>query len=583
LNKKNAHSFHIPVMGIGYTIDSPLKVAQYGISSVISLVDDILIEKMRKYYSGKNSIEYTEIKANEDDSRAKRVTSYLNMINKLVDEKFNNLVSSYKTGKKEFNKYLSLLPKSSEIISKINEIIESSFSDDEKISKFKTVLTKGSIDVNIMTKLDKDNFKGEEQLERKYNDAHSALRGFANSDVEGSIVFSAGINPALYNYIENFKDFYPDENMNLKKKVIVKVSDYRSAIIQGKYLAKKGIWVSEFRVESGLNCGGHAFASDGYLLGPILEEFKENRGALVDSNFKFFTKALGKRGMKIPEKPLEMLITAQGGVGTHEEHEMLLNEFNLDGIGWGSPFLLSKEVTQVDAQTIDLIKNASEDDYFLSGVSPIGVQFNNIKGTTKDNMRDELLAKGTPGSLCPKKFLVTNKDYSERKICTSSREYQTKAIEELKSKNLSKELYEEKYKFIVEKSCICVGLGTGALLNSNIDTKVEGPEVSICPGPNLAYYHEEVTLKDMTDHIYGVKSIKVDENRPNLFIKEISMYVDYIYDKINHIEKIDTFEKYLETYKTNMLNGFEYYKKFFANKKDELEAVLSFEKKILAI
>ena len=44
------HSFHIPVMGIGYSIDSPIKVARYGISSVISLVDDILIEEMRKYY-----------------------------------------------------------------------------------------------------------------------------------------------------------------------------------------------------------------------------------------------------------------------------------------------------------------------------------------------------------------------------------------------------------------------------------------------------------------------------------------------------------------------------------------------------
>jgi len=38
-----AHTFHIPVMGIGYTIDTPLKVAHLGIDSVISLVDDQLI------------------------------------------------------------------------------------------------------------------------------------------------------------------------------------------------------------------------------------------------------------------------------------------------------------------------------------------------------------------------------------------------------------------------------------------------------------------------------------------------------------------------------------------------------------
>jgi hypothetical protein len=38
------HSFH-PVMGLAYTIDSPIRVAQYGISSVISIADDELIEK----------------------------------------------------------------------------------------------------------------------------------------------------------------------------------------------------------------------------------------------------------------------------------------------------------------------------------------------------------------------------------------------------------------------------------------------------------------------------------------------------------------------------------------------------------
>jgi hypothetical protein len=50
---KNIHSFHIPFMGIGFTIDSPLKVVHCKIDSVISLVDNILAEKMRKIYSEK--------------------------------------------------------------------------------------------------------------------------------------------------------------------------------------------------------------------------------------------------------------------------------------------------------------------------------------------------------------------------------------------------------------------------------------------------------------------------------------------------------------------------------------------------
>ena len=55
------HTFHVPVMGIGFTIDTPVKVAHYGISSVMSLVDDILVEKMREFYSGKLNIPFSPI------------------------------------------------------------------------------------------------------------------------------------------------------------------------------------------------------------------------------------------------------------------------------------------------------------------------------------------------------------------------------------------------------------------------------------------------------------------------------------------------------------------------------------------
>ena len=98
----------------------------------------------------------------------------------------------------------------------------------------------------------------------------------SKTDIDGEIILSAGMSPRLYSYLEHFEDFYPDKNGFIKKKIVLKVSDYRSALIQGTYLAKKGLWVSEYRIESGLNCGGHAFATDGHLMGPILAEFKEN-------------------------------------------------------------------------------------------------------------------------------------------------------------------------------------------------------------------------------------------------------------------------------------------------------------------
>ncbi|GAL78706.1 hypothetical protein JCM19274_3264 [Algibacter lectus] len=88
---KNTHSFHIPVMGIGFTIDTPLKVAQYGMDSVISLVDDILLEKLRKMYSEKFEVPYHEISDKIEDFRAKRITSYLNLISDLAGKKFEEL------------------------------------------------------------------------------------------------------------------------------------------------------------------------------------------------------------------------------------------------------------------------------------------------------------------------------------------------------------------------------------------------------------------------------------------------------------------------------------------------------------
>ena len=77
-------------MGLAYTIDSPIRVAQYGISSVVSIADDELIEKMRNFYSTKFNLPYEEISQKFHDYRAERITSYLNLVDKIVKEKFEN-------------------------------------------------------------------------------------------------------------------------------------------------------------------------------------------------------------------------------------------------------------------------------------------------------------------------------------------------------------------------------------------------------------------------------------------------------------------------------------------------------------
>ena len=71
-------------MGTGFMIDAPLRVAKYGISTVLSLVDDLLIEQMRKFHCQREGEPYEEIGGQEEDSRARRITAYLNLLDRLV-------------------------------------------------------------------------------------------------------------------------------------------------------------------------------------------------------------------------------------------------------------------------------------------------------------------------------------------------------------------------------------------------------------------------------------------------------------------------------------------------------------------
>ncbi|RLD56512.1 MAG: hypothetical protein DRJ05_11205 [Bacteroidetes bacterium] len=297
-----AHSFHIPVMGTSFTADTPFKVAHFGIDSAIALNDDLLLEKLRKMYCNKFEIPYNEITEKIEDFRAKRITSYLNLINELAEKKFEELKTAISVKGSELkNEYFNMLPDTSVIKQEFNNITAKYFNLDEIKSWVKGNLSMGSIDVNIMTKVDKENYRDGEKLPVEYNDAHAAFRGYANSDLESSVVLSAGMNPRLFAYMDKFEDFYPDENGDIKKKIVLKVSDYRSAMIQGKFLAKKGLWVSEYRIESGLNCGGHAFATDGVLLGPVLAEFRDNRKELAESIHAVLVQALSQKDRLVPK------------------------------------------------------------------------------------------------------------------------------------------------------------------------------------------------------------------------------------------------------------------------------------------
>ncbi|MCE7053498.1 hypothetical protein LZF95_02330 [Algoriphagus sp. AGSA1] len=560
-SKSPTHTFHIPVMGLGYTVDTPIKVAKYGISSVVSIMDDQLLEDMRKIYSKKYVRKFTPIPDNEDDYRAKRITSYLDLTQSIIEEQFNKLVNDESGPRDEFHKYLNLLPVESPLIPLLAK--QKSSSGNEK-NELKSMMKIGSVDVNIMTKVDKINYdRSGNELPREYSDALSALRGFANSRAKGSVVFSAGMNPTLYSYAEQFPVFFPDETGKVEKGIILKVSDYRSALIQGKFLAKKGLWVTEFRIESGLNCGGHAFATDGLLIGPILEEFKNKRTELFQTLYETCQKTLESKSLNRLSQSPAFRITYQGGIGNSTEDSFLRAYYELDGTGWGSPFLLVPEATSVDEDTMRRLLRAKRTDYFLSHASPLGVPFNNLRTSSGEEQRISRIEKNRPGSPCYKKFLLNNTEFTEQPICTASRQYQNFKTKQFEAG----EIHAEEMDIVKAKDCLCEGLGAPAILASGETPRRNLTAVTICPGPNLAYFNGIYSLKEMTDHIYGKLSLKSASERPHVFVKELQLYVSYLKKEFESklTEKVTKREAHLEKFKGNLIEGIAYYQDLLHN------------------
>ena len=579
MNEQTLHTFHIPVLGLAYSIDTPVKVARFGISSVISIMDDQLIEDMRKHYCRETGEHYQLIPQTETDHRAKRITAYLNLVNKIVSNQIAELKCLPFIEGSEIMKYFELLPGSSFAKKLFCDMVLLPEGAEKNLlqNELRSAIVPGAIDVNIMSKVDKNNFDNNgNELSMEYSDALAALRGFAQSDLSSSVVFSAGYNPRLYAYVEQFPDFFPDKNGQLKKKIILKVSDFRSALVQGKIFAKKGLWISEFRIESGLNCGGHAFATEGLLLGPILEEFKNKKAELSAELLGLCNVANEEKNNPTFATAPDLKITVQGGIGTANENEFLIEHYALDGTGWGSPFLLVPEATNVDDTTLNDLATARQEDYYLSDASPLGIPFNNFRKSTSEQQRLQRIEKGRPGSPCHKKFLTSDTEFTTEPICTASRAYQHLKISQLKDKGLPEELYNIEYKRITDKDCLCEGLGATVRIKDEIPLSHKLSAVTICPGPNLAYFSGIFSLKEMTDHIYGRINILNSVYRPNMFVNELALYIDHFRKKIESGSVLNPKQaKSLNAFKANLLDGIDYYKKMALDLKKETEHYIS--------
>ena len=555
----SSHTFHIPVMGTGFTIDTPLRVAEYGISSVISLVDDILIEQMRKFHCEKAHQPYEETPNSDDDARALRITAYLNLMDCLIANRVKALQASPFEPGSRITRYFELLPASPPKRTYHDMLTTTDPQEKEQLQEsLRSQAVPGSIDANIMTKLDRDKYRNGEKMDPEFADAMSALRGYANSTLSSSLVLSAGMNPRLYSYLTTFDDFFPDENGRIKKRITLKVSDYRSAIIQGKFLAKRGIWVSEYRIESGLNCGGHAFATKGELMGPILKECRLKRNELTEKLHPIYVKALKTANRTTVDQPLDVRITVQGGIGTAEEAQFLLQHYNVDGTGWCTPFMLVPEVANVDEEHLKKLAAATDKDVRLTDGSPLSILYWNLLNSSSEMTRTSRIRDGKPGAPCPKKHAVTNTEFTKIPICTASRAYQKLKLEHLPSEGFSDAQLAVVKEDILARACICHELGGSVKIMHGIEPTATS---TICCGPGITDFSKVASLEEMVGHIYGRLSLMTNPERPHMFIRELKIYIDNFRRETERysLELSARAPKYFHEVRDNLLEGIEYY------------------------
>ncbi len=539
-------------MGTGFSIDTPIRVGHLGIDSVISIVDDLLVERIRKQYCAEFGLEFHSISRNADDGRARRIAAYLDMVHEIVTRKFEDIKTASLAYSAEKQRYFELMEDSHPLKALYLRYV--GLRDEAERARLEAELTAamrpGSIDVNIMSKVDRLDPANE------LSDAVAALKGFVMSKVEAAVVLSAGFNPRLYSALATFQDMYRDESGKLKKRIILKVSDFRSALIQGKFLAKKGLEVSEFRVESGLNCGGHAFYSDGKLLPSILKEFREQRDQLkselqpmIESFYATMGWAYNADGSDTAE------ITVQGGIGTDGERKRLAEEYGIQRTGWGSPFLVVPEATNVDKATLDMLIQADEKDLYLSQASPLGVPFNNLRHSGSQQWHEKRADEGKPGSPCPKGFLKSNTEFTTEVICTASTEYMTLKLQQIEESNEPESVKSKQRAAVLVKECLCVHLGNASLINMGIIKESQGPQ-AICPGPNLAWFKGPYSLDTMIGHIYGRGESLVPAERPHMFAKEMEMNIDYLETLIENRNPDDRKQaQYIVTVIRNLQEG----------------------------
>ena len=107
----------------------------------------------------------------------------------------------------------------------------------------------------------------------------------------------------------------------------------------------------------------------------------------------------------------------------------------------------------------------------------------------------------------------------------------------------------------------------------------------------MAYFDQEVSLSKMVQHIYGNASVLTVTDRPNLFVKELKMYLDYLKNEIKDVTEEVTLAqiKRWNSFKNNLFLGIGYYEDllstssfFEGTKKEILRQFDSYKNELIA-
>jgi neutral trehalase len=164
-------------------------------------------------------------------------------------------------------------------------------------------------------------------------------------------------------------------------------------MVQGRKCSPKKVYGSpNSELNRDLSAGGHAFPTEGLLLGPILEEFKNKRSELSAEMYELCNAAIAQKGGPVFAAQPVMRITVQGGIGTTSENDFLMEHYVLDGTGWEAPFCWYPRQPMLRRKHLHRLVKARRR-YDVSYASPLGIAFSNFKSSTAEIQRHDRIEK----------------------------------------------------------------------------------------------------------------------------------------------------------------------------------------------